>query len=91
MIATKADNGREMTASGMLRIELQQAGAAGYAWEIQDLDTAHFQVLEAGATDRSVSQKNFFGAPIGVRWVLRDKRVGSAHLRLLHYRPWEGK
>lgn len=92
VIATKADNGREIKieAGCLLRVELEQAGSAGYAWEIQDLDPEHFEVLEAGTTDRPGPQ-DIVGAPVTMRWVLLAKKAGSAQLRLFHYRPWEGK
>ena len=92
MIVTKADNGKEIkvASGGTLRVELPQAGSAGYAWEIQDLDTEHFEVLEAGTVDRPAPQ-DIVGAPVTMRWVLLTKKAGSTHLRLLYYRPWEGK
>lgn len=92
VIVTKADNCREIkvVAGGMLRIELPQAGAAGYAWEIQDLDREHFEVLEAGTTGRPVPH-DLVGTPITARWSLLARKAGGAQIRLLHYRPWEGK
>lgn len=92
VIATQADNGREIriAAGGRLQIELPQAGSAGYAWEIQDLGAMHFEVLEAGTTDR-LGPGDIVGAPVTMRWVLLAKKAGSAQLRLFHYRPWEGK
>ena len=92
VILTKADNGREIkvAAGGRLRIELQQAGAAGYAWEVQDLDPELFEVQEAGTTERPGPQ-DIVGAPVTMRWILLAKKAGRAELRFFHYRPWEGR
>jgi len=92
VIVTKADNGREIriAAGGSLRIELPQAGAAGYAWEVQELDPEHFEVLEAGTTDRPGPQ-DIVGAPVTMRWILLAKKPGRAELRFLHHWPWVGK
>ena len=91
-IVTQADNCRaiKVAAGGQLRIELPQAGAAGYAWEIQDLDSEYFELLEAGTTGRP-SPQDLVGAPVTMQWTLLVKKTGRAELRLLQYRPWEGK
>jgi predicted secreted protein len=92
VIVTQADNGREIRvpSGGKLRIELPQAGAAGYVWEVEDLDPELFEVLEAGTTGR-LGPQEIVGAPVAVRWDLRAKKAGRAQLRLLHCRPWEGR
>ena len=92
VIVTQADNGREIRvpSGGRLRIELPQAGAAGYVWEVEDLDPELFELLEAGTTGRP-GPREIVGAPVAVRWDLRAKKAGRAKLRLLHCRSWEDR
>jgi predicted secreted protein len=92
VIVNKASNGREiMVATGdTVRVELEQAGAAGYTWEIQDLDTEYFEVLKTETIGRP-EPEDFVGAPVIRRWLLLAKKEGRVKLRFLHYRPWEGK
>ena len=92
VIVNKASNGREIrvVTGDMVRVELEQAGAAGYTWEIQDLDTKYFEVLKTETVGRP-EPEDFVGAPVIRRWLLLAKKEGRVKLRFLHYRPWEGK
>jgi predicted secreted protein len=88
----KAFNGREIKVrlGNTIRIELEQAGAAGYTWEIQDLDREHFEVLSV-TTPEPTGTGDVVGAPIFKAWLIRTKIKGKSDLRFIHCRPWEGE
>jgi predicted secreted protein len=92
VIVNKAFNGREIKvrAGAMIQVELQQLGAAGYAWEIQGLDAEHFKVQSVKTEDRKDSG-DIVGAPILKTWRIGAIKAGKSKLRFLHYRPWEGE
>jgi predicted secreted protein len=92
VIVNKAFNGREIKvrAGGTIQVELEQAGAAGYTWEIQGLDAKHFEVLSV-KTQGPSDTGDFVGAPILKTWLIRTKTKGKSELKFIHYRPWEGK
>jgi len=92
VVVNKAFNGREIKvrAGGFIRVELEQLGAAGYAWAIKDLDTEHFEVL-SDETERVPPQGDVTGAPVIRTWLISTKNKGKAVLNFLHYRPWEGE
>jgi predicted secreted protein len=88
----KAFNGREIKvrAGSTIRVELEQAGAAGYVWEIRDLDREHFEV-ESVATPGRPDAGDLVGGPVLKTWSIRVKTKGISELRFIHYRPWEGQ
>jgi len=92
VVVNKAFNGREIKvkAGGSIRVELEELGAAGYAWAIKDLDNEHFEVLNVGTKDVP-SPDDITGAPVVRTWLISTKKEGMAELKFLHYRPWEGE
>ena len=92
VVVNKAFHGREIKvrAGGLIRVELEELGSAGYAWSIQDLDREHFEVLKAG-TGEAPPPGDITGAPVVKTWLIATKKPGKATLRFLHYRPWEGE
>jgi len=89
---TSQDNGKEVqvSAGGIVQVELEQAGAAGYVWEIDVLDPKHFDVVKT-ETISQPPKGDIIGAPVLVSWSFRAKKSGTSELRFVHYRPWEGK
>lgn len=85
------DNAKKIRiASGdIFRVELEQAGASGYTWEIQNLDADHLQVLET-KTLETPGPEDFTGAPVNRIWIFKATMPGITELRICHYRPWEG-
>jgi predicted secreted protein len=88
----KSFDGREIKVrvGGLIQVELEELGAAGYAWAIQDLDREHFEVLKAETADgRSTNQ--ITGVPVLKTWHMAAKKPGLTTLKFLHFRPWEGE
>ncbi|MBA3028438.1 MAG: protease inhibitor I42 family protein [Desulfobacteraceae bacterium] len=85
------DNAKNIrTASGdSFSVELNQAGAAGYTWEIQNLDSEHLEVLETKARE-PIKPEDLTGAPVKRSWIIKTKMAGHTELRICHFRPWEG-
>lgn len=92
VIVNKQFNGREIKvrSGGLIRVDLEQLGTAGYSWAIKDLDTEHFEVL-SDETQDIPPKGEMTGAPVVRTWVISTKHKGKAELRFLHYRPWEGE
>ena len=92
VVVNKAFNGREIKvrAGGLIRVELEQLGAAGYSWAIKDLNRDHFDVISDETKDIP-SKGEITGAPVVRSWLISTKNKGKAELRILHYRPWEGE
>jgi predicted secreted protein len=92
MVVDKTFNGREIKvrSGNMIRLELEQAGAAGYTWEIHNLDKKHFEVVSL-KTPEPPEKSDLVGAPVKKTWLIRTKEKGKSELRFIHYRPWEGK
>lgn len=92
VIVNKAFNGREIKvrAGSLIRVDLEELGAAGYAWAIKDLDKEHFEILSVKTKDVP-SQGDITGAPVVRTWLISTKKKGKAELKFLYYRPWEGE
>ncbi|MBN2034884.1 MAG: protease inhibitor I42 family protein [Deltaproteobacteria bacterium] len=92
VIVDKAFNGREIKvrAGALIRVNLEQLGATGYAWEIKDLDMEHFEILSVETKDVPPTS-DVTGAPVTRTWLISTKNRGKAVLSFLHYRPWEGE
>jgi predicted secreted protein len=86
----KKFNNREVKvrAGGMIRVELEELGAAGYVWTIQNLDKAHFEVVKV-QTDEDRPKDDVTGAPVTKTWLIRTKTGGQSALKFIHCRPWE--
>ena len=87
----KTFNGREIKVmSGrIIQVQLEEAGAAGYVWEIQDLDATYFEVVSVRT--EPPDKPGLVGGPVKKVWLIRVKEKGYADLQFFHYRPWEGK
>jgi predicted secreted protein len=92
MVVDKTFNGREIKAKSgaMIRVELEQAGAAGYTWEIQGPDTKYFDVVSVKMPEPP-EKPDLVGAPVKKTWLIRVKEKGKSELKFIHFRPWEGK
>jgi predicted secreted protein len=90
VIVNRKFNNREIKvrAGGMIRVELEELGAAGYVWTLQNLDKNHFEILKTH-TDESRPQNDVTGAPVTRTWLIRAKTGGKSELRFIHSRPWE--
>lgn len=92
MVVDKAFHGREVKvrSGAMIRVELEQAGAAGYTWEIQGPDAKHFDVVSVKMPEPP-DKSDLVGAPVKKTWLIRAKEKGKSELKFIHFRPWEGK
>jgi len=92
VVVNKAFNGREIKvrAGGMICIELEELGSAGYSWAIKDLDPEHFEVVRNQTKD-APPQSYVTGVPVVKSWLILTRNRGKAVLNFLHYRLWEGE
>jgi predicted secreted protein len=92
VIVSKAFNGREIKVrvNGLIRVDLEELGAAGYAWAIKDLDKEHFEIVSV-QTEGVPPSSDVTGAPVVKTWLFRATKKGASELKLLYYRPWEGE
>jgi predicted secreted protein len=92
VIVSKAFHGREIKvrAGGFIRINLNELGAAGYAWSIKDLNVDHFEIVSV-RTEGPPPPGDTTGAPVVRTWLIRTKKPGKSELKFLYYRPWEGE
>lgn len=92
VIVNKAFNSREIKVrvGGLIRVDLEQLGAAGYAWAIKDLDKEHFEMVSV-QTEGAPPAGDVTGAPVVKTWLFRATKKGATELRFLYYRPWEGE
>jgi len=92
VIVNKTFHGREIKirVGGLIRIDLEELGSAGYVWEIQDLDKDHFDVVDV-RTEGPPPSGDVTGKPIVKTWLIRAKKAGKAELKLLYHRPWESE
>jgi inhibitor of cysteine peptidase len=92
VIVNKAFNGREikLRTGSAVQVELEQPGATGFSWEIQNFDKEHFQVLSVKTDDRKPGG-DLTGTPVLKTWRIRAVKAGKSNLSFLNYRPWEGE
>lgn len=92
VIVNKAFNGREIKvrAGGLIRVDLEELGAAGYAWAIKDLDKEHFEIVSV-QTEGALPPGDVTGVPVVKTWLFRAKKKGNSELKFLYYKPWEGE
>jgi predicted secreted protein len=88
----KSFNGREIKVrvGAVIRVQLEELGAAGYVWAIKDLDTEHFEVLDV-QTGQPPQPGEAVGAPLTKTWLIKSRKEGKSELRFLQFRPWEGE
>ncbi len=92
VIVNKAFNGREIKvrADGLIRVNLEALGTAGYAWAIKDLDKEYFEIVNV-QTGGAPPAGDVTGAPVVQTWLIRATKKGATELKFLYYRPWEGE
>jgi len=92
LIVNKAFNGREskVRADGLIRVDLEELGAAGYAWAIKGLDKEYFEMVSV-QTEGAPPRDDVTGAPVVKTWLFRATKKGATELKFLYYRPWEGE
>ena len=88
-VATKADNGKEITVSEgeIFEVRLESHGGTGYLWQIVDPDETHLKVLSSA--DIPLKQ-GVLGGPLLKKWQVKALKAGNTELKILLYRPWEG-
>lgn len=88
----KGFNGWEIKVGcgGMIRVELEQAGATGYTWEILNFDKKHFELVSV-KTPEPHEKTGLVGASMKKVWLIRAKETGKSELKFNLFRPWEGK
>jgi predicted secreted protein len=79
-----------VSAGSTVQIELEQAGATGYTWELRGLDADYFEVLSVKTREPQITG-DIVGAPILKTFVVRAKKKGMSDLNFLNFRPWEGE
>src|SRR4030066_446115 len=86
----KQDNGKEFVVKpgDIIHIELEEMGAAGYSWFVDNLNTEYLEMLSKKT--KSISEGKL-GAPVLGEWMFRMKKKGSVEINMDHYRVWEGK
>lgn len=72
----------------MVLVKLEELGAAGYVWKVQNLDKEYFEILEV-RTEGTPPGNDITGAPVLKTWLIRCRKAGQSQLRFIHYRPWE--
>jgi predicted secreted protein len=92
VIVNKAFNGREIKVrvNGLIRVDLEELGAAGYDWANKDLDQEHFEIVSV-ETKGAPPTSDVTGAPVIKTWLFRATKKGASELKFLYYRPWEGE
>ena len=93
MVSVNKDfNGREIKvrAGGVLRLELEEFGSAGYSWIIQDLNRELFEIVNV-QTENPPPPSDVTGKPVVKTWMIRAKKAGKGEIKILQYRLWEGK
>jgi predicted secreted protein len=87
----KALHGREIKVrvGGLVKVELDQAGATGFEWQARGLEGGLLEVVSVETSGPSAPELT--GAPVRKTWLLKAARPGLAELRFLFYRSWEGE
>ena len=89
-LLTKTDTGKEvrLKTGDMIEIELSGPGATGYSWYLDDVPAGIMLVSQTTQADR---EKGRVGGPVSYIFRLRADKPGISEIRILYYRPWEGK
>ena len=92
VIVNKKFNGREIKVrvGGLIRIDLEELGTAGYAWAIKHLDKEYFEIMSV-QTEGAPPPGDVTGAPVVKTWLFRAIKKGMSEVKFLCYRPWEGE
>jgi predicted secreted protein len=81
----------ELKVGDEIQIELKAMGSAGYAWYFDKLDHNFFDLMGEERKGVALEKGDVVGTPVLMIWKLRAKKPGSSFIRMLYYRPWEGK
>ncbi len=73
-----------------IQIELQGAGATGYAWYFDELDNDFFELIHEGRKIHEKS-KELVGSPTLYTWVFKAQKIGKSVIKMSYYRIWEGR
>lgn len=86
----KKDHGKEfvVTKDKVFEVLLPANPTTGFKWEFKDLNQDCFQVLSSGFMP---PKQGIVGAGGISWWEVRPLKSGMESIRLLYYRPWEGK
>lgn len=87
----EADNGQEFTVphNRVFKIKLPSNPTTGYSWFFDNLDTHEFKLMDVGFS--SLNDEKLIGAPRMTWWEIKPLTSGAKNIRLLYFRPWEGK
>lgn len=89
-----ADNGRTVSVKRgePIRLELAANATTGYDWQIEELAAEYFKVRTAGyRVDEVEPGREALGTGGISYWVIIPLKNGQSTIRLLYFRPWEGK
>jgi predicted secreted protein len=91
VIVKRGDNGKEITVKkgGVIQIEMEVLGGAGFIWEFEDLDSEHLEILREET--EGIPKEGFMGAPTIKIWQLMAKKAGETEVTMYCFRPWESK
>jgi len=90
-VVTQKDDGKEITVpcGGVVQIELEGLGGAGYKWYADAADSEHVKFLSEET--KRISDEKKVGAPVMEMFRFKAVKEGSAEIRMDLYRVWEGK
>ena len=89
IIIREHDNGKEIKVKcgGVVQIELEEMGSAGYLWNVDKLNTNYLELL----SDETVAvTESKIGAPLLRKWRFKAYKKGYTEIKIDHYRKWEG-
>ena len=81
----------ELKVGDEIQIELKTVGSAGYAWYFDKLDQDFFDLMGEEGKSIAPEKGDVVGTPVVMIWKLRARKPGNSMIRMLCYRPWEGK
>ncbi|MDD5382052.1 MAG: protease inhibitor I42 family protein [Candidatus Margulisbacteria bacterium] len=70
------------------KLELEANPTTGYNWYITEMDESFFRVLDSGYQAKATGRVGTGGTSY---WKILPLKNGSSKIRLLYFRPWEGK
>src|SRR4030042_5643601 len=75
----KQDNGKEFVVKpgDIISVELEEMGAAGYSWFVDNLNTEHLEML---SKKTKLISEGKLGAPVLGVWLFRAKKEASAEI-----------
>lgn len=91
VVVDKSSNGEQVVLrrGQFLEVQLQQAGATGYLWQVVVLDKNLLDCVELASPPPGEGSM-IAGAPILRTWRFKALAKGQTELKMFNYRPWEG-